>query len=556
MGHWGQINFKLYVMKLFISSLLLLCISLNSFAQKVPTQEEIQKLIKQAQQIQNKANNTVNKQVPKKIIPVSRSGNIDTSLSFTSNSFVEYCNTWKTKWLAKMMRADEKIKVTSQAKLIGSSEPGRTNDVLDQSSAGAMMVAGRDYANLGVYLIFDAGSLMPSHPITVNNVGGLLRMMDAVPEAVKVFLYAHSIEPKSVIILTQLANSLLEYGDDKKAEVYFKRCLRIDEDYPPAHRGMAAIYLKRGLLADAYEEMLRGAAVGFNLDLGKTAEETKGGCGFGDEEEDGSGGSDFPYERVKKSVDRASKYISVSSATVKEQAKMHIPQFPKFTSYDDYCQTGSATYMPLLMENMGNEKKFMDIIKSLNGANENPMYAAEDFMFGSINDLYHALAKKIGKKYSKEKLELEERVNKELFEYSKTWSANFENCTQKCAKATDDKCLKNCFCTAMLDIWHNHQINMKGLFQQWKSLTINLGDDLQKLQNEYYESSSAWMDRVYDKPMYERMDLSRAGFSNQLIYTFINGLNFASNFCDIPCPSMQRKIRNIHSVASADHRLN
>ena len=32
--------------------------------------------------------------------------------------------------------------------------------------------------------------------------------------------------------------------------------------------------------------------------------------------------------------------------------------------------------------------------------------------------------------------------------------------------------------------------------------------------------------------MYERMDLSRAGFSNQLIYTFINGLNFASNFCD------------------------
>lgn len=526
-------------MKGFIFSLFMICFSLSSTAQ-VPTQEEIQKLIKQAQQIQNKANNQVNKQLPKNNIPIASSGNVDTAVSFTANSFAEYCNTWKTKWMAKMMRADEKIKAASQAKLINPNEPLRTNDILDQSSAGAMMVAGRDYANLGVYLIFDAGSLMPSNNITVNNVGGLLRMMDLVPEAVKVFLYANSIDPNSLIILTQLGNSLLEYGDDKKAEFYFKRCFRIDEDYPPAHRGMAAVYLKRGMPADAYEEMLRGASVGYNLNVGRTAEETKGGCGFGDENEDGTGGSGFPYERVKQSIDRASKYISVSTAVVKEQSVMHIPQFPKFTSPDDYCQTGAATYMPLLMENMGNEKKFMDIAKSLNGANENPQYAEEDFMFGSINDIYHALAKKISGKYNKEKLDLEERANKELLEYGKTWSSNYEDCIKKCAKAEDDKCLKNCFCTAMMDIWHNHQTNMKGLFQQWKSLTINLGDDLQKLQNDYYKSSSAWMDRVYDKPMYERMDLTRAGFSNQLIYIFISGLNFTSGFCDGPNTNMDQ----------------
>ena len=135
----------------------------------------------------------------------------------------------------------------------------------------------------------------------------------------------------------------------------------------------------------------------------QTAEETKGGCGFGDEEEDGSGGSGFPYERVKQSIDRAGKYISVSSATVKEQAKMHIPQFSKFTSPEDYCATGATTYMPLLMENMGNEKKFMDITKSLNGANENPLYAAEDFMFDSLNDIYHELAKKNRQKIQQRK---------------------------------------------------------------------------------------------------------------------------------------------------------
>ena len=42
-----------------------------------------------------------------------------------------------------------------------------------------------------------------------------------------------------------------------------------------------------------------------------------------------------------------------------------------------------------------------------------------------------------------------------------------------------------------------------------------------------------------ENPMYERMDLTRAGFSNQLIYTFLSGLNFSSNFCDGPSTDME-----------------
>ncbi|RYY87381.1 MAG: hypothetical protein EOO15_12040 [Chitinophagaceae bacterium] len=462
----------------------------------------------------------------------AKSGSVDTTVTFDSTSFARYCSTWASKWAAKMIRPDERMKYQSTVNRISSQEPFRTNDLLEESAAGAVMAAGKEWANLGSLYIFDAAAHLPGHAATAANVGGLLRLMDAIPEALKVLLYARRLNPKSLVVTVQVGYCLLEYGDDKKAEYFFRQCIRQDAGFPPAHTGLAAVYYKRGKLMDTYEELLKGASVGFKRGRAQTASELKQSCGFGLDEEDGANAGDFDYERAKDAINSASRYITVSNATVTTQHKVLIPQFPPFLSPADYCASGPALQYKLLNEAMEREQKMISTLRNSRPGDENPEYATEDFMFTSVNDIYEALAKKIAGKYRKEKLLLEERAQKELEQYNKTWSANYQDCLKKCTGASSDKCMKDCFCTAMMDTWHKHRDDMKNLFQQWKSLTINFGDDLQKLQNEYYEATGAWMDRVYDKPLYERMDLTRAGFSNTLVKHFALALNFTSYFCE------------------------
>ncbi len=539
------------IKKTFLIILLFTIYFLRCFAQLdyIPTEAELELMRAKAMQMQNSAIASQNaSRAPQSIIA---SANLDTIVTFNTDSFASYCNTWKKTWEEKRLSIDEKQKAHTQSVTRPTSEPIRTDQIREESSVGTFLLSSKDYANLGVYFIFDAGSLLPGDALVVNNVGGLLRTMDEIPEALSVLLYANSLDPKLLVVLSQIGNSLFEYGDDKKAELFYKKCFAIDDDYPPAHRGMGAIYLKRGQPGDAYEEILRGATVGFGSEVAQVAEGAKGSCGFGQEDDDGFTGPEFPYEKAKNAIKKATKYISVSSAVVKEKNKMSIPQFPKWEGYEDYCQNGPTLTNKLLAENMGNEQKFADEAKSHNGASENPDYATEDFMFQSMTDICFQICNKLDKKYRKQKSEIEERAIKEFDDYGKLWSAKYTDCISKCAKAEDDKCMKNCFCTAMMDSWHNHQIAVKNLYMQWKSLTINLGDDLQKLQNDYYDATSDLMNRVYDKPMYERMDLIRAGFSNKLIYTFISGLNFTTYFCDGPQTNMDNYCQGGYAQFSA-----
>jgi len=83
-------------------------------------------------------------------------------------------------------------------------------------------------------------------------------MMDSISPSLPALVYAKNLSPNYPVVLTNLGNTVLELGDDRKAEVFLKRALRIDPHFRDARSSLVSIYLKRHDLGSAYEELLKG----------------------------------------------------------------------------------------------------------------------------------------------------------------------------------------------------------------------------------------------------------------------------------------------------------
>lgn len=78
-------------------------------------------------------------------------------------------------------------------------------------------------------------------------------MMDSVKTSLPVLLYAKSLYIGAPLILTNLGNTLFELYDDRGAEYYFKRALKINPNFSLAKQGLVSVYLKRKDLGKALE---------------------------------------------------------------------------------------------------------------------------------------------------------------------------------------------------------------------------------------------------------------------------------------------------------------
>lgn len=126
------------------------------------------------------------------------------------------------------------------------------------SSTGVLLMGASAPPDLAIVYSSAAASTFPEEPVMVNNFGAVLRMLDSLEVALKYFLYAKSLDPKSPLILTNLGNTFFELYDDKNAEIFYTRALKIDNHFALARQGMVEIYLKRKELGKAYEELLKG----------------------------------------------------------------------------------------------------------------------------------------------------------------------------------------------------------------------------------------------------------------------------------------------------------
>ena len=215
-------------MKVFISSLLLLLSLQTSFAQKKPKLDPF-KYVKQ-----------------------------DTSTAFTSQQLVTLAGKMKEKSYAQL-RGKEKLDIDKQLKKLDEPDTIKKKKAAYELSSSAMMLMGASQnKELAIVLASASTEIFPADGLLVSNFSALLRMLDSTALSLPVLVYAKSLAPMSPIVLTNLGNTLFELGDDRKAEVFFKRALSIDNHFRDARTSLVDVYLKRKELGKAYEELMKG----------------------------------------------------------------------------------------------------------------------------------------------------------------------------------------------------------------------------------------------------------------------------------------------------------
>ena len=138
----------------------------------------------------------------------------------------------------------------------------------------------------------------PDSADIVNNFGAVLRMLDQDSDAVTVLLYANKLYPHSPLILTNLANTMLELGDDAKASSFYHQALASNSQYGPAHQGLGTLYLKEMNYLAAINEFFAAAEFAFYGTTTKAISGAENMCGgmpdepFGQETGDAAGTSD------------------------------------------------------------------------------------------------------------------------------------------------------------------------------------------------------------------------------------------------------------------------
>lgn len=104
--------------------------------------------------------------------------------------------------------------------------------------------------------------LNPDNNLVLNNTGGILTSCGLGFYGIPVLEYALGKQPGNNMILNNLGQAYLDLGDDKKAEQYLLKCIGSYQYYPDANLALAYIYNSRGNKSTAIsyaENSLRGA---------------------------------------------------------------------------------------------------------------------------------------------------------------------------------------------------------------------------------------------------------------------------------------------------------
>lgn len=182
----------------------------------------------------------------------------DTSKALTSQQLVTLLMNLKQKAYAQL-RGKEKSALDKQLKKLDEQDSSkRKKAAYTLSSAAMMMMGASENKEIVIVLATAPAENYPADPVLVSNFSALLRALDSGKICLPVLEYAKQLDPSSPVILTNLGNSLFELYDDRNAEIFFKRALKIDNHFKDARSSLVLVYLKRKEFGKAYEELMKG----------------------------------------------------------------------------------------------------------------------------------------------------------------------------------------------------------------------------------------------------------------------------------------------------------
>ena len=254
------------------------------FVSAQPTQAEIDKMMKQAQDAMKKYGNdsTVNKamkvakdkqkevtdamknqQGNNNALPVNKNDTAEFSLpsknnkllnalpirTFNRNELISYLHNLNSK-LTEYLRTTYKTDINNFA----------LTAIKQSGTPIGLWMKGK--VNESVLVTLKAAELQPDNNLKLNNTGGILTSCGLGFYGIPILEYALEKQPDNNMILNNLGQAYLDLGDDKKAEQYLLKCIKSYKYYPDANLALAYIYNSRGNKSAAInyvENALRGA---------------------------------------------------------------------------------------------------------------------------------------------------------------------------------------------------------------------------------------------------------------------------------------------------------
>ncbi|HSU26837.1 MAG TPA: tetratricopeptide repeat protein, partial [Chitinophagaceae bacterium] len=271
-------------MKKIFLRLILLSLSVQPVIAQ-PTQAEMDKIMKQAQEMMKKyggdstANKILNdlsnqqkqvnsaiKNVPKgktAIDEVEKKDTIGSSIPSRNNRLLNSLpiRTFTRDELVSYLH-NLNIKINAYLHSVNGTDINNIPVEAVKQSGTAIGLWMKAMVNESVLVSLKGAELMPDNNVLLNNTGGILTSSGLAVYAIPVLEYVLERQPGNNMILNNLGQAYLDLGDDKKAEQCFLKCVSSYKYYPDANLALAYIYNSRGNRSAAInyvENSLRGA---------------------------------------------------------------------------------------------------------------------------------------------------------------------------------------------------------------------------------------------------------------------------------------------------------
>lgn len=251
----------------------LLSLSVQFVFAQVPTQAEIDKMMKNAQELMKKYGNDTN---VKKAMENQQGNNNGVTNSLYSSDPGSYSNVdnWRFPKKNTAMLASLPKKVLTKAELVSF-----LNDIYSQLSKklpkeisssvqsiaakykndgnqmGDIAVTGwyTDYREEALLLIIKAAANSPDNGILLNNCAAMLNMSGLEQKAIPILKYVLQSYPENSMLLNNLGQAYAGLGEIDTAMVYLGRCMKIEPEHPEACNTAGQIEATKGNIDKAVE---------------------------------------------------------------------------------------------------------------------------------------------------------------------------------------------------------------------------------------------------------------------------------------------------------------
>lgn len=180
----------------------------------------------------------------------------------TGDEIRELAQLYHDRYCGKLS-SDERTLVQRQARAIDRGEALLPKSVCEVTTAAASLAASGASKAASVALAARAVMAMPTHVLSLDNLGAILHLIDEIPDSVTVLLAARALDPESPMILTNLANCMYDLGDLSRAESFYNAALHSDSEFGPALFGLGKVCAQRGQWDRVLDLMMKSAQMGY-----------------------------------------------------------------------------------------------------------------------------------------------------------------------------------------------------------------------------------------------------------------------------------------------------